>query len=196
MFRITLVLSVLVLAVGMSGCAPVVIGTGVATGAAVVHDRRTAGTVVEDQEIHLRALRVRDENPDIANQSKIDITTYNMQVLLTGQAASDDVSRRFADLIAQIPRVRKVYNEVETAAESTWSQSVDDAYMTSKVKIALFNLGIKDFDPTRVKVTSSRGVVYLMGLLTNEEANAVTEKVRYLSGVQRVVRLFEYIPAS
>lgn len=196
MLRRALVLFVLVFTVVISGCAPVVIGTGVATGASVVHDRRTAGTVVEDQNIFLRAMHIRDENPDIAEQSKINITTYNMQVLLTGQAASNDVSRRFADLIAQIPRVRKVYNEVETAAESAWSESVDDAYMTSKVKFALFNLGIEGFDPTRVNVTSAKGVVYLMGLLTTEEANAVTEKVRYLGGVQRVVRLFEYVPAS
>ncbi len=196
MLRLALITSVAVLTAGLSGCAPVVIGTGVATGAAVIHDRRTAGTVIEDQEIYLRALRIRDENPDLAKQSKIDITPYNLQVLLTGQAASDDVSRRFAALVAQIPRVRKVYNEVETAAEATWSESVDDTYLTSKVKLALFNIGIDDFDPTRVKVTSSRGVVYLMGLLTNEEANAVTEKVRFLSGVQRVVRLFEYIPSN
>ena len=196
MLRLALITSVAVLTAGLSGCAPVVIGTGVATGAAVIHDRRTAGTVIEDQEIYLRDLRIRDENPDLAKQSKIDITPYNLQVLLTGQAASDDVSRRFAALVAQIPRVRKVYNEVETAAEATWSESVDDTYLTSKVKLALFNIGIDDFDPTRVKVTSSRGVVYLMGLLTNEEANAVTEKVRFLSGVQRVVRLFEYIPSN
>ena len=196
MLRLAIVFVVTALGIGLSGCAPVIIGTGVATGAAVVHDRRTAGTIVEDQEIFLHALRLRNEHPDLAQQSNINITPYNMQVLLTGQAASDDVSRRFADLVAQIPRVRKVYNEVETAAEGPWSEAVDDTYMTSKVKLALFNLGIKGFDPTRVKVTSAKGVVYLMGLLTSAEADAVSEKVRYLSGVQRVVRLFEYLPSS
>lgn len=196
MLRIAIVLFGTLITISVNGCAPVIIGTGVATGAVVAHDRRTTGTVVEDQEIFLHALRLRNEYPDIAQQSKINITPYNMQVLLTGQAASDEVSRRFADLVAQIPRVRKVYNEVETAAESTWSEAVDDTYLTSKVKLALFNLGIEDFDPTRVKVTSSKGVVYLMGLLTNEEADAVTNKVRFLSGVQRVVRLFEYVPSS
>ena len=179
----------------MQGCAPVIIG-GVATGAAVVHDRRSVGTVVEDQEIFLRCLQVREEHPDIQANSKINITTYNMQVLLTGQAVSDDVSGRFADLVAQIPRVRKVYNEVVAAAESTWTESSADAYLTSKVKLSLFNLGLPGFDPTRVKVTSSQGAVYLMGLLTSQEADVVTDKVRFLSGVKRVVRLFEYIPAN
>lgn len=181
----------------LSGCAAVVVGTGVATGVAVAHDRRTTGTVVEDQEIELKALRVLHDHPDIRDQSNITITSYNLQVLLTGQALSDNVSQRYAEMVAQLPRVRKVFNEVVTGAESTWTEEADDLYMDSKVKLALFNLGIEGFDPTRVNVTSSQGVVYLMGMLTAQEADAVVEKVRFLSGVKRVVKLFEYIePAA
>lgn len=179
------------------GCAAVVVGTGVATGVAVAHDRRTAGTVVEDKEILFKALRLLNDNPDIRDQSNISITPYNLQVLLTGQAVSDQVSQRFAEMVARIPRVRKVFNEVVTGAEATWTEEADDLYMNSKVKLSLFNLGIKGFDPTRVEVTSSQGVVYLMGMLTVREAEAVVEKVRFLSGVKRVVKLFEYIePAA
>jgi osmotically-inducible protein OsmY len=86
-----------------------------------------------------------------------------------------------------------VFNEVTIGAESTWGEATSDAYLTSRVKVALFNVGIEGFDPTRVHVTSSLGSVYLMGLLTPTEADAVTEKTRYVSGVKKVVKLFEYI---
>ncbi len=86
-----------------------------------------------------------------------------------------------------------MYNEVTVGAEGTWSEAAADTLLTSRVKVELFNVGIQGFDPLRVKTTSSLGTVYLMGLLTPEEADAVVEKVRYISGVKRVVRLFEYI---
>ncbi len=176
----------------LHGCAAVIVG-GAATGAVVVHDRRTTGTMVEDQEIYVTALQIQRDNPDILEQSKISVTPYNLHVLLTGQAASDEISQRYAELVARIPRVRKVYNEVVTGAQSTWSDAAADTYLTSKVKTALLDVGIEGFDPLRVKVTSSLGSVYLMGLLTRQEADAVTEKVRYVSGAKRVVKLFEYI---
>jgi osmotically-inducible protein OsmY len=177
----------------LSGCAAVVVGGAAAT-VAVAHDRRTMGTFVEDQNIYFKAVGIRQGNADISEQANIEVTVYNLQVLLTGQAASDAVSRRFANLVAQIPNVRKVYNEVQTAAEATWTDAADDMYLTSKVKLALFDVDIEDFDPTRVQVTTSQDTVYLMGLLTRGEAQAVTDQVRYLSGVQRVVTLFEYLP--
>ena len=95
--------------------------------------------------------------------------------------------------MAGIQRVRAVFNEVAVGAESTWSEATADAYLTARVKVALFSVKIDGFDPTRVTVTSSQGSVYLMGLLTPTEADAVTEEVRFVSGVKRVVKLFEYI---
>jgi len=82
---------------------------------------------------------------------------------------------------------------VIVGAEGTWSEAAADSYLTSRVKVALFKVKLENFDPTRVKVISSQGTVYLMGLLTQQEANAVTNEVRYISGVKRVVKLFEYI---
>ena len=194
--RTRLLLGVSILAATwLTGCAAVVVGGAAAT-AAVAHDRRTTGTYVEDQEIEFKALKLLNDHPDIKERSNISITSYNLQALLTGQAASEDVGQRFADLVSRLPRVRKVFNEVAVGAESTWSDSADDMYLTSKVKLALFDVKLKGFDPTRVKVTTSLDTVYLMGLLTPQEADAVTDKVRYLSGVKRVVRLFEYLPAA
>lgn len=177
---------------GLGGCAAVVVG-GAAAGAGVAHDRRTTGTIIEDKEILLKAMKFRENDADLKQRSNISIDVYNLQVLLTGQAEDAELTSRFASRVATIPRVRKVFNEVSIGAEGTWSDATSDAYLTSKVKLALFDVGIEGFDPLRVKVTTSLETVYLMGLLTPDEAESVTETVRHLSGVKRVVRLFEYL---
>lgn len=180
------------LALGLAGCGAVVVG-GAVTGAAVIHDRRTTGTVIEDQEIFLRAITIRGEDPQLKQKSNINVDVYNMQVLLTGQAENAEIVDGYVQRVSAIPRVRHVFNEVTVGAESTWGEATSDAYLTSRVKVALFNVKLPGFDPTRVKVTSSLGSVYLMGLLTPTEADVVTEEVRFVSGVKRVVKLFEYI---
>ena len=182
------------LALALSGCGAVVVG-GAVTGAAVAHDRRTTGTFVEDQEILIRAITIRNRDAELKQKTNINVDVFNMQVLLTGQAENMDIVERYRQQVSQIARVRSVFNEVAVGAESTWGEATADAYLTSKVKVALFNVKIKGFDPTRVNVTSSLGNVYLMGLLTPTEADAVTEEVRFVSGVKRVIKLFEYIDA-
>ena len=179
-------------AILLSGCAAVVV-TGVATGAAVAHDRRTAGTVVEDQEIKWRAMALRRQDRELAENSNINIDVFNMQVLLTGQAENAQIVETFAQRVGTIQRVRSVFNEVAIGAQSTWSESASDSMLTARVKSAMFGLGIEDFDFSRVNVTSSQGSVFLMGLLTPTEADAVVEKARFVRGVKRVVKLFEYI---
>jgi osmotically-inducible protein OsmY len=191
--RISLrILIALVITSLLSGCAAVVVGAGT-TGATVAHDRRTTGTYVEDKAILLKALQMRSQDEVLQKNSNISIEVYNLQILLTGQAIDADIVARFRDKLLKIDRVKHVYNEVTVGAEGTWSEAAADTLLTSRVKVELFNVGIQGFDPLRVKVTSSLGTVYLMGLLTPEEADAVVEKVRYISGVKRVVRLFEYI---
>jgi osmotically-inducible protein OsmY len=163
--------------------------------AKVAHDRRTTGTQVEDQGILLKAIQLRGDDPEISRLTNIDITVFNMQVLLTGQAQNPQIVDTFQRQVAGITNVRRVFNEVVIGAESTLGEATSDAYLTTRVKLALFDVDIDGFDPTRVKVTSSQGSVYLMGLLTAAEAEAVTDTVRFVSGVKRVVKLFEYIEA-
>ena len=179
----------------LTGCPAMVVG-GVAQTAAVAHDRRTTGTYIEDQEIEIRAFRLLQENPAIRDRSNISTTSYNLSVLLTGQAADQQTSAKFAELVAKLPRVKRVHNEVVVSAETNLADDSNDSYITSKVKLALFDVKVKGFDPTRVKVVTSQGVVYLMGLLTPAEADAVVENVRRVSGVKRVVKVFETISPS
>ena len=189
-FIITLLL--LVTASLLSGCTAAVVG-GVAVGTSVVHDRRSTGVIIDDQEIELKALQIKHDHPEITSRSNISATSYNLVVLLTGQAESANVVSQYANLVSRLPRVRKVHNEVVIGAESTFSESTGDAYLTSRAKLALFDVDIPNFDPSRIKVVTSQDTVYLMGLVTHQEAEAATDKVRYISGVKHVVKVFEYI---
>lgn len=176
----------------LSGCAAIVAG-GVAAGALVAHDRRTSGAVVEDQQIELSALSVLHNHPEIKERSHISITSYNMRVLLTGEAETEEIARQFANLVSELPHVRSVYNEVAIEPRADLWDETEDTYLTSKVKVALINTDVEGFDPTMVKVVTARGDVFLMGLVTRTEGQAAIDQVRVLSGVQRVVEVFEYI---
>jgi osmotically-inducible protein OsmY len=165
----------------------------VATGAAVVHDRRSSATVLADDTIELQAMNLLHEHPDIAGRSNIAINSYNRVVLLTGQAESAEIGDRFADMAARLPKVEKVVNEVTVGPNLGLTAASQDLYLASRCKFAIADINIPDFDPLRVHVISSAGKVYLLGLVTSEEADATVDKVRYVPGVTQVVKLFEYI---
>jgi osmotically-inducible protein OsmY len=187
-----LAIIVILLAINLLyGCAPVVVG-GAATGASVVHDRRTVGTTVEDQNIEIKALRIRAQDSDLTKNSNLSTTSYNKVVLLTGQANSEEYRRRYVEQIRRIPEVKRVVDEIQIGPSASLTQQGKDAFTTSKVKIKLFDVKLPDFDPTRVKVVTNSGNVYLMGIVTEQEAAQVVQKVRYVSGVKRVIKIFEY----
>ncbi len=176
----------------LQACTPVVVG-GAAAGVAVAHDRRTLGTLVEDQEIELKAMDIKLNDPEIKDHSNVTATSYNMVVLLTGQVDSPQVRERYEMRVRQIPRVKHVIDEITVGPFSTFGQKTQDTYITTKAKLALLRVKSPGFDPSRVKVVTEQGVVYLMGLTTREEADMATEAVRNISGVRKVVKVFEYI---
>jgi osmotically-inducible protein OsmY len=185
------ILSSLLCVTFLSGCATAIIG-GAAVGASTLHDRRTAGTILDDQTIEIKALAKIYKNTELYNSTHINVTAYNGAVLLTGEAPSEALKDEVIYLIRPIPKVTKVYNEISIAAPSGMIARSSDSYITSKAKISL--LGIQDirgFDPTRVKVVTENGTVYLMGLLWPAEVEPVVDAVRRVGGVQRVVKLFE-----
>ena len=179
----------------LTSCAPIVVG-GVALGGAVLHERRSAQTVLGDEGIELQAIHYYHQNPDISEHSSISVTSYNYEALLTGQAETADVARRYAEIIARLPNVTKVYNEVEIGPNISLTRKSQDTYLGSRAKLALADIQIPDFDPLRVKVVAENGVIYLMGLVTPEEADAAVETVRRIPGVVRVVRSFNVITAA
>lgn len=184
---------VLALAFSLSGCAGILVG-GAATGVSMAHDRRTTGTVIDDQTIELKLYDLL--NRQLPPGNRISTTSYNGTVLLSGEAVSEG-ARRQAEQIARhfnTPPVRMVHNELVIGPPSSLSVQSNDALLTTKVKTALFQINnIPDFDPTRVKVVTDRGVVYLLGLVRPVEADAAANVASQVGGVQQVVTLFEYI---
>ena len=173
----------------LQSCAPIVIG-GAAVGASVATDRRTAGVYVGDQEIELRAIsRLRESFPQ--KTDRISTTSYNRQVLLTGQVPDEATRARATDVVREIPDVRTVFNELSVSGVTSFTSGANDVSITSKVKTRLLR---DDRVPgTKIKVVTEAAVVYLMGLVTQAEAEAATEIARTTAGVTKVVTLFEYI---
>lgn len=188
------VFSVLLITSLLSGCAAVAVGGAATTGVAVVHDRRSTGTVIDDQGIEFKALGFLYGVDKIRINTHINATSYNGMLLLTGEAPTEELRQDIASRASRIPNVVKVHNEITLAAPSSVVSRSSDGYITSKAKVALLNVSnIKGFDPTRVKVVTENGVVYLLGLLKQHEVSPVTETIRRVGGVQRVVKLVEII---
>ena len=176
-----------------SGCVPVVLVGGAAATASVVHDRRTAGSIVEDEAIELRVMTALGNDADLREQAHLNVTSYEDVVLLSGEAPSEAMRARAGEIARAQKEVRRVHNELVVAAPSSLMTRTSDSLITSRVKSALFGVDLKGFDPSRVKVVSENGTVYLMGLLYRAEATAVTEQTRQISGVQRIVTLYQYL---
>ena len=176
----------------LSGCAGLLIG-GVAIGAAVVHDRRTAGSYLEDQGIELKAAESIASNRSGDEISSISVTSYNQIVLITGQVGSESIKARTEQLIKNIEKVKRVVNELEIGSIATASEVTRDSYITAEAKLKLLNMNLPGFDTTLVKIKTERGVVYLMGIATPKEADAAVEQVRAISGVRKVVKVFEHL---
>jgi len=174
----------------LNGCAAVALG-GAATGAAVAHDRRTTGTIIEDQTIELKAGQALRDDQEINESAHVNVTSYNLVVLVSGEAPNDAARERIINIVRDIPKVTHVYNELTIGSPTTLTSRSSDTLITSKVKTKLF--GLENFEATRVKVVTEKGVVYLMGLLTKDESDRVTEAARRVGGVQKVVKLFQYV---
>jgi len=176
----------------LQGCS-VLLLLGGTTAASVVHERRSSRTVLEDEYTEHLAAQILADNPDIKRHSRIATTSYNHWMLLTGQAETQTIKDRFARKVASLRKVRKVINEVTIGPVASFARESEDALITSRVKLALTKVDIPGFDTTRVKVVTEAGTVFLMGLVYPREAAAAAEKARYVPGVTKVIKIFEYI---
>ena len=176
----------------LSGCAAAVVSAGAAgTTATVAHDRRTTGTFIEDQVIELKAVKSFFLDKEINSSSHINVTSYGTVVLITGETPSEDIKQSIVNVVRNIEKVTHIYDELTIAAPSSMLSRGSDSLITSKVKTRL--LLLKNFDGTRVKVVTEKGVVYLMGIMTRGEADVATIETQQTGGVQKVVKLFQYI---
>ena len=180
---------VLIVVAFLQACAAAVI-TGGATGMSVATDKRTTGTVIEDQAIELKALKAFADNKDISEKAHLNVTSYNTVVLVTGETPNEALRQQAIDIVSGIQRVSQVHNEITIAAPSSLISRSSDSLITSKVKTRL--LAEKNVSSLSIKVVTDKGVVYLMGIVSRQEAETATELARQIGGVQKVVMLFEY----
>jgi osmotically-inducible protein OsmY len=184
---VLLSLSAAALAASLSACVPLVVGGAAAGGALVAMDRRTSGAQLEDEGIELRARNRLKES--LGDNAHINITSFNRQVLLTGEVPTAQDQQRAEQIVARVDNVRSVVNDLAVMAPSSLTQRSSDVLTTGKVKASLVDA--KDVQVNAFSVTTERGVVYLMGRVSAREANRATEIARGVGSVSKVVRVFE-----
>ena len=171
----------------LSGCVAAVVG-GAGTAAVIGEDRRTVGTVTEDQGIEFKAeSRIRDKYKD----AHINLTSYSRMVLITGEVPDAAAKADVEKIVRAVENVRGIYNEVAVGPITPLSARTNDSFITSKVKARFVDQ--RKFNAIHVKVVTEADVVYLLGLVKRKEADDAVEIARTTSGVKRVVKLFEYI---
>jgi osmotically-inducible protein OsmY len=170
----------------LQGCVGLAAG-GVAAGALIMDDRRTTGTYIEDEGIEWKVLA---RTLEAHKGAHVNASSFNRKVLLTGEAPSEEEKRKIEETVRSIPNVKEVANEMQVAGASSLASRGSDGLTTSNVKFRMVNNG--KFSPNHVKVVTEQGVVYLMGLVTPGEADAAVEIARTTSGVNRVVKVFEF----
>ncbi|MDP3171002.1 MAG: BON domain-containing protein [Polaromonas sp.] len=177
-----------VLGSSLTACFPLLVG-GAAGGVLVAMDRRTSGAQLEDEGIELRSMaRLRD---NIGSRARVSVTSYNRQVLLTGEVLNENDKKLVEQVVSRVENVNGVVNELAVINSPTLVQRSSDVLITGQVKALLIDA--KDLYASAFKVVTERGTVYLMGRVTQREADRATEIARGARGVQKVVRILEII---
>lgn len=187
-FHVSTSALVLTATVLLQACAPMVVG-GFVGGTMVVTDRRTSGAQLEDEGIEIKgSSRIKEA---LNGKVHVNLASFNRQVLITGEATNERDVKYVAEIVSQVDNVRSVLNEVQVANFSTFSERSQDVLIQSKVKASLIDS--KDIFASAFKVHAERGVIYLMGRVTQREADRAVDIARNVSGVQKVVKVFEII---
>ena len=173
----------------LAGCAPMVaVGTTAGTGAYISEDRRTSGMFIEDEGIELKsARRIHQQYGDRVH---INVTSYNRIVLLSGESPTETIKTDIARLIMGVDNVRKIFNEIAVAENTSLISRSNDALLTSKVKTRF--LAERKFQINHIKIVTENSVVYLLGVVTHQEGDNAAQIASSTSGVKKVVKVFEY----
>ncbi len=178
----------IVAAISLQGCVEMLIGTAV-MGTFAASDRRTFGAQTEDKAIIFKG--ESSASKVAGDKGHVNVTSFNRKVLLTGEIRDQQMKMQVEREVARIEGVHSVVNELEIAGVSSFTSRSSDALITSKV-VASF-VDAKDIFSNSFKVVTERGIVYLMGRVTHREGNRAAEIASGVSGVQKVVKVFDYI---
>ena len=181
----------------LQGCVPVV-AAGVGVGLSSVVDRRSLGTQTEDESIEWKAAaRARDylgaqENAQADAQTHLNFTSFNRKVLISGEVPSSEIKAELERRVLSVPNVESVYNELNIREPSSFSQRSNDSYITTKIKSR--SLDGQKFNPIHMKVVTEFGVAFILGMMSQAEADAAIQVARTTAGVKKVINLIEVIP--
>jgi osmotically-inducible protein OsmY len=177
------------LGAALAGCAPLIIGGAAVSGALMVNDRRSSGAQIDDETIEYRAAaRIREQ---LGEQAHVNVTSYNRQVLLTGEVPTDSARQQAEQLASRVDNVRGVTNELAVMPATSLTARSNDVLITGKVRASYVDA--QDLQAQAFRVVTERGTVYLMGRVTQREADRGTQIARTVSGVGKVVRMFEIL---
>ncbi|MET4161516.1 osmotically-inducible protein OsmY [Marinobacterium sp. MBR-111] len=154
-------------------------------------DSRTLGSYLEDEAIETKTLVNISKGSQPLAQSHINVVSYNGQILLVGQVPNEQVKQEAERVASQVRHVRKIHNELEIAGPTSTIVRSNDVYLTSRIKVQM--LADKSIEGNRIKVVTENGVVYLMGLVRRDEADRAVDITRSVTGVRKIVKVFEYI---
>lgn len=188
--RYAILLVGLLTTVPLAGCAPIIVA-GAGTAAVASHDRRTVGAFVDDQTIELKVRNAIQSEDALRKEVHINVTSMNGIVLLSGETPTAEQRDLALAKARTVAGIRQIVNELQVAPPSSFGSRSYDTWLTTKVKTKMVRAD--ELDSTRVKVVTESDVVYLLGLVTKQEAELATEAARTVGGVARVVKLFEYI---
>ena len=172
----------------LQGCFPAVVA-GVGSGAMMATDRRTAGAFIEDEAIENKA--ISQISAKYKNAIHVNVTSFNRHVLITGEAPNEETKTGITRVVAGVSNIKAVSNELVVSGTSSLTSRSSDSLVTADVKLRFLNNKI--FQADHVKVITENGTVFLMGLVYHKEADIATEIASTTGGVQRVVKVFEYL---
>lgn len=174
----------------LSGCIPAAFIAGASATGAIVYDKRSLPTMVEDRDMSNAALKAISRDPQLKEQTHITIASFNHVMLLAGQAPTDALRDRAYQIASAAPNVKRIYNQVTVEEPLSKTDQANDAWITTKVKSAV--LAQKGLNSSQIKVVTENKIVYLMGILTPKQADIAADVASKITGVDKVVKIFEY----
>lgn len=182
----------LIMTIPLCGCVavPLAIVAGATAGGAVIYDKRSFKTMSEDQNSRSYAQRWLDSDRTLKGHAHISVAVFNHVALLVGQAQTPEIRDRAYQIVSRVKNIKRIYNEVAIAGPTSTLQQTNDTWITTKVRTAM--LAKSGLRSTNLKVITEDNMVYLMGMVTRKQAALATDAARRVSGVTKVVKVFEY----
>lgn len=184
------VIAILCICLPLSGCVASALAVGATVGGAVVYDKRSFKVINQDRRAKQSAQNLIDHSKALRGRSHISVATFNHIMLLVGQAQTRELRDTAEKLVSNVKNVQRIYNEITITGASSLLQRTNDSWLTTKIKAAMLTAG--RLHSTQIKVVTESGTVYLMGLVSHQQAKLATNVARRVSGVRKVVKVFQY----